>query len=465
MTETRRSVTHRRVLRWGVIVAAAGGLLASGQAAHADSVRANLAGLSDVSEVGVRTASASSVEWVDGGDDSPCLNDDTGRALTALPADKFCTTINGCYQDNDGKWVLPSRKTGIWQGDPSEVKYADELGPAPTTPPTTPKPTTPAPTTPPRSGAGSGTGTGSGTSNGPSGSGPSAGPTDDGAVGATTDPAAQDGPTAPDGSEPTAPAAPTLTGSGSDLEVTWTPPADAASKGVTGYVVEVSGLEPVQVDAVTTAHSFPAVPDGTYIAVVRAVNASGSSPSSAPSAPVTVGVPVAQVVGTVEVQGSLTPGGTVTIVGTGYAHNISNLQVELHSTPVVLGVVATDATGGFSTSVALPDTVEPGDHTIVVVHDGVEVSRTPVQLTSAAGSGAGVTATEAGPAESSSGPAPSLVGVVLILVIMVGLAGALIWQRRRSSGSGQATDAPGPVDPEQVPPADHGRTQQLQEVK
>ena len=94
------------------------------------------------------SASAADITWVDGGDDSPCLNDDKGRALDALPADQFCTPIPGCYQGDDGKWVLPSRKNGIWQGDASQVRYADEAAATPTPVPTTPKPTTPKPTTP-----------------------------------------------------------------------------------------------------------------------------------------------------------------------------------------------------------------------------------------------------------------------------------------------------------------------------
>lgn len=165
------------------------------------------------------SASAADITWVDGGDDMPCLNDDKGRALDALPQDQFCTPIPGCYQGDDGKWVLPSRKTGIWQGDPSQVRYADEAAatPAPTTPttkPTTPttkpvtKPTTKPTTTTPKSGTP--------TTTTPSGTAPA------------TDLAVDENETAVTGA-PTAPATPVVTVDGKDLTVTWTPTADAAS--------------------------------------------------------------------------------------------------------------------------------------------------------------------------------------------------------------------------------------------
>lgn len=180
--------THLRpTRRWrGPIVTLilAGSLLASGRAANAETAALAFATPDPlaVSAAGVVPAApavpvtadadpgssatvepdqrAAGVEWVDGGDDSPCLNDDNGRALTSLPSEKWCTPIVGCYQDDVGKYVYPSRKTGIWQGDPSQVRYADEVATTvrptvpPTTRPTVPPTTTPAPATtaPPKTG-------------------------------------------------------------------------------------------------------------------------------------------------------------------------------------------------------------------------------------------------------------------------------------------------------------------------
>jgi hypothetical protein len=233
--------------------------------------------------------------------------------------------------------------------------------------------------------------------------------------------------------------------------------------------VEINGREPVPVDAFTATYTFADVADGTYVAVVRAVNEVGESRSSPASNSVTIGQPVAEVVGTVEVDGSLTPGGTVTIVGTGFAANVPNFDLELHSTPVALGDVASDAQGGFTTSVVLPDTVEPGDHAIVVLHDGIEISSTAVLVVAA------VTAGAAAPVVGEeSGPAPSAIGVALLLLVMVGLSAVLAWQRRRSLAAVEAaaadsdTQALNPVvadaSPARVPPIDLDRTHELQRV-
>ncbi|SKB03882.1 fibronectin type III domain-containing protein [Aeromicrobium choanae] len=312
-------------------------------------------------------ASAASITWVDGGDDQPCLNDDNGRALDALPSDQWCTPINGCYQDDDGKYVLPSRKTGIWQGNPKDVKYADEIkaepAPKPTAKPTTKPTTKPAtkptakPTTKPTDKT---TGTGA----------PAAGADE---LGVDENEVVAEG-------APSAPAAPVLKVDGKDVTVTWQPSPDAELESVTGYVLRFSGADPVQLDATTTTHTFTDQPDGTYRAAVRAVNETGESPSSPPSEIATVGAPVTEVVGTVAVTGDLEPGAAVTITGTGFATDVPELTIELHSTPVVLGTVATDAKGSFTTAVTIPETVEAGDHSLVVLFEGTEITSTPVEV-------------------------------------------------------------------------------------
>lgn len=312
-------------------------------------------------------ARASGIEWVDGGDDSPCLNDDVGRALDALPSDQWCTPITGCYQDDDGKYVLPSRKTGIWQGDPKAVKYADELGAStptakPTTKPTAKAPRAPQEPTPTQRRGAERT--------------PTAGT-------APTDPLAggEDEPVAP--GAPTAPGAPVLTVKDAAVTVTWRATPDAALESVTGYVVWFTGAEPVELDATTTSHTFTDLADGAYRAAVRAVNAAGESPSSPPSDIATVGTPVAEVVGTLSVSGDLAPGASVTVDGTGFAANVPELTLELQSTPTPLGTVATDAKGSFTTTVTIPESVEAGDHSIVVLFESTEITRTPVTITSA----------------------------------------------------------------------------------
>ena len=54
--------------------------------------------------------------------------------------------------------------------------------------------------------------------------------------------------------------------------------------------------------------------------------------------------------------------------------------MELHSTPVQLATVATDADGAFTTTVTVPADIEPGAHHLVVLYDGTEITSTPVDL-------------------------------------------------------------------------------------
>lgn len=363
-------------------------------------------------------AKAASITWVDGGDDQPCLNDDMGRALDALPADQWCTPISGCYQDDDGKYVLPSRKTGIWQGNPNDVKYADEIKAEPTPKPTA-KPTT-KPTAKPVAK-------------------PTAKPTtkpttkksvDTGAPTTTTDSLGVDENEVVAEGAPSAPAAPVLTVDGKDVTVTWQASPDAELESVTGYVLRFSGADPVQVDAATTTHTFTDLPDGTYRAAVRAVNEAGESPSSPPSEIATVGKPVTEVVGTVAVTGDLEPGAAVTVTGTGFAADVPELTLELHSTPVVLGTVATDANGGFTTAVTIPETVEAGEHSLVVLFDGTEISSTPVEV-----GGAEVAAAAA--VTEVAETVPPHTGLAILVVLALAGVASLTWHvltgRRRAA--------------------------------
>ncbi|WP_147543750.1 fibronectin type III domain-containing protein [Aeromicrobium massiliense] len=394
-------------------------------------------------------ADAAEVQWVDGADDSFCLNDDRGRALDALPAEAWCTPIPGCYQDDDGVWVLPSRKTGIWQGDPKKVRYADEVKaePKPTTPTTSaPKPSTSKPTKKPT--------TERPTSPKPGTPAPS---TDTTTTDAPADLGVDEQEVAVTGA-PTAPAAPVLTVKGKDVTVAWQATPDAELESVTGYVVRFTGAQPVTVDATTTTHTFTGLADGSYRAAVRAVNAAGESVSSPPSDPATVGTPVVDVKGTVAVEGELAPGASVTITGTGYAPNVPELALELHSDPVALGTVATDAQGGFTTTVTIPETVPVGAHQVVVLHEGQQVTASPVEVVAAAG------ATDAATEETAAPVAervPPHTGLAILAVLALAGIGSLVWhlatgrRRRRASGQTGPDDTvvlPAPVAAQDVAP-------------
>ena len=360
-------------------------------------------------------AHASLVDWVDGGDEYDCLNDDVGAALTRLADDKQCQPIPGCYIEADGTVVLPSRSTGIWQDASRPVKYADELvadpepggGGTATPKPNSPKPVTPKPTTPKKTTGGKSTTkttktpktttTASGRNTAkkpttttktskPTGTTTQSTKTPTGVVTPQPRPQAAIDEVTGGGEDevvaagaPTAPSAPVTVVDGSSITVTWEPTADAELESVTGYVLRFSGQDPVTTDAETTEYTFEDLPDGTYRAAVRAVNEAGESVSSPPSEPTVIGTPVTDIVGELLWAGDLFPGAAVEISGRGYAPG-ATFDIELHSDPVWLGSFTTDNQGRFAADVAIPTDIPEGDHTLVIAYDGTVVSETPVTV-------------------------------------------------------------------------------------
>ncbi|MEN0129198.1 MAG: fibronectin type III domain-containing protein [Brevundimonas sp.] len=434
-------------------------------------------------------AQAATVAWVDGGDDQMCLQDDMGAALTSLAEDKFCQPIPTCheYDGNNPKYkgriVQSSASTGIWQGDPNDVLYEDNLpsdynlsttpttAPTPTKSPTpvkTPKPTTgptKAPTTPTtaptKTPTTTPTKTPTGTKTTPPTSTSTPGtktPTGTKTTGTTPTPAKTITPPKTANEDlgidpnekvaagaPTAPGTPTLTVDGSSIVVTWEPSADVDLDSVTGYVVQLSGDNRAETDAATTSYTFTDLPDGSYRAAVRAVNEVGQSAASTPSDVVTVGTPIESVVGSLTWTGDVTPGATVTLVGSGYAANAS-LDIELHSDPVLLTTVTTDAAGAFSTDVVVPADAPEGAHNFVVAYQGTVISQSPVTVVAAPVVAAGTDepAAAAAPVET----VPPLTGVIILVALAV--AGVLLLVSHYARGGSRrnrsvATAAPAPA--------------------
>jgi hypothetical protein len=430
-------------------------------------------------------AAASTVDWVDGGDDQMCLQDDMGAALTRLAEDKYCQPIPSCheYDGNNPKYrgriVHSSASTGIWQGASNEVLYEDDLpsdyylttseptkAPTPTATPTKPPTSAPTPskaptsaptkaptTTPtktptrtptrapssaPKPGAstpapGTKTPTGTNPTRGTT-TGTSSTPTPTEELG--IDPAEQIAEGAP-----TAPDAPTLTVDGSAIVVSWKPSADVDLDSVTGYVIQLSGGNRAEVDAATTTYEFRDLPDGSYRAAVRAVNASGESAASTPSEAVRIGTPVASVVGTLVWTGDVSPGATVTVTGSGYAP-VADLDLELHSDPVLLATVRTDEQGSFSTDVVVPADIPAGAHNFVVAYQGTVISQSPVSVVAAPVAAPVVDATAETAAEPET--VPPLTGLVILIALAV--AGVLLlishYARGRSHPVGAVAAAP-----------------------
>jgi|GEM_PF-532076 len=186
---------------------------------------------------------------------------------------------------------------------------------------------------------------------------------------------------------PEAPAAPTASVSGSSVTVSWSAPANGGS-AITGYKVSLDGGTPVAVGAGVISHTFTGVAVGAHTATVIATNAVGDSAASAASNSVTVvavdepeePVDPSTVKGTVTVTGELHAGGTVTVTGTGFAESTEGFDVEIHSTPQLLGTVGTDADGAFTLTATIPATLPAGSHSIVVLYDGVEITSAAVSV-------------------------------------------------------------------------------------
>lgn len=87
----------------------------------------------------------------------------------------------------------------------------------------------------------------------------------------------------------------------------------------------------------------------------------------------------ATVLGTLSVQGELVPGGTISVNGSGFAPSTSGFSLELHSDPVKLADVTTDADGAFTMAATLPESLS-GAHRVVLLINGVEVGGTAVEI-------------------------------------------------------------------------------------
>lgn len=70
-------------------------------------------------------------------------------------------------------------------------------------------------------------------------------------------------------------------------------------------------------------------------------------------------------------EGTLTPGGPLEIAGGGFMAD-SEIEVWLHSDPVLLGTAVADAVGDFAASLAIPAGTPPGTHEVVAL--GVDPS-------------------------------------------------------------------------------------------
>ncbi|WP_062069344.1 InlB B-repeat-containing protein [Demequina sediminicola] len=122
---------------------------------------------------------------------------------------------------------------------------------------------------------------------------------------------------------------------------------------------------------------------------------------------------------------SALPGETITIAGRGFDPGES-VEVELHSTPVLLASTTADASGAFSIEVTIPEDISPGEHTLVLAA-GTGTAEMPFTVT------APTVMAQAGEMLAATGAqAWRSTAVVAFAVFLLGLA--LAWRGRRIAG-------------------------------
>ncbi|MEV8273328.1 Ig-like domain-containing protein [Microbacterium sp. NPDC077184] len=110
-------------------------------------------------------------------------------------------------------------------------------------------------------------------------------------------------------------------------------------------------------------------------------------------------------------------GDSLVVRGTGYEPGTA-LRLELHSTPQVLTTVDASISGSFWTSVTIPASTSPGEHTIRVYSGSTELASATLE----------VTVSE--PLAVTGGTLWTASWVIGALLIAVGIAMLIVWRRR-----------------------------------
>jgi hypothetical protein len=145
-----------------------------------------------------------------------------------------------------------------------------------------------------------------------------------------------------------------------------------------------------------------------------------------PTATPDVDVDPASVTGTIEVTGELTPGGSISLRGSGFAPH-AEFVIEVHSEARTLTTVASDASGDFSTEATIPSDLAPGVHSVVVLVDREEVASERITVI-AADSGS----------ETNAAAIWLLGGLAAAAVVALGVY-SVLRSRRRRAGAASAT--------------------------
>ncbi|MGH9125184.1 MAG: hypothetical protein ACRDZ8_10730 [Acidimicrobiales bacterium] len=177
----------------------------------------------------------------------------------------------------------------------------------------------------------------------------------------------------------------------------------------------------------TTVGSTTSSTVGSTTTTTRSSTTSSSTTSSTLGATTTTtGTP------TVQVNPNSVPAGQPTMVtGSGFPAG-SELQMDLLSSPVSLGMATANSLGNFAATVVIPAATAPGQHTIVASTADASL-RAQVSITvTAAPTGSGTTTTTATSSLSLTGARiqdPTIAGGMLILAGLLSLG--VTWRRRR----------------------------------
>jgi hypothetical protein len=125
---------------------------------------------------------------------------------------------------------------------------------------------------------------------------------------------------------------------------------------------------------------------------------------------------------------TVAPGGSFTLSLTGGCAN-DTFTVVLHSSPVTLGTITTNASGSGSAGFSVPANTAGGDHTVTAADASGNSASVAIVITAAA------TAVTAAPAAAAKHPLPftgaQIAGLVAAGAVAIGLGGLLVLVTRR----------------------------------
>jgi hypothetical protein len=137
-------------------------------------------------------------------------------------------------------------------------------------------------------------------------------------------------------------------------------------------------------------------------------------------------------------------GETFQISAKGLEKNIVGITIELHSDPIALGIVDTDANGAFTKEIKIPKNAPAGKHDIVLLYKKKEILKEPIVIEKATASDTKTVApvvTEAVDFVETENPSTNRVeffaglALLLLLIILSGFAliGSTLYRRAKKA--------------------------------